>query len=86
MLIVYWKVFKQFYLYDDDGAILGINHEVNCSGRFDEFGSAFGNFVLACGNESTARVYVKVYCDDSDTEGDIVCACSMEWNDIKIGE
>lgn len=79
-------VFKQSYLYDEDGAIIEMNHEVCCSGRFDKFGSAFGHFVLACGDESTARVYVKVYRDDSDVDGDIVCAYSTEWNDIKIGE
>lgn len=77
-------VFKQSYLYDEDGAIIETEHEISCSRRFDEFGSAFGNFVLACGNESTARVYVKVYRNDSDVNGDIVCAFSAEWNDIKI--
>lgn len=83
---MYWMVFKQSYLYDEDGAIIETDHEISCSGRFDEFGSAFGNFVLACGDESTARVYVKAYRDDSDLNGDIVCAYSVEWNDIKIGE
>lgn len=83
---MYWMVFKQSYLYDEDGAIIETNHEVFCSGRFDDFSSAFGYFVLACGNESTARVYVKVYRGDWDYNGDIVCAYSNEWNDIKIGE
>lgn len=83
---MYWQVFKQFYLYDEEGAIIDTDHEVCCSGRFDDFGSAFGHFVLACGDESTARVYVKAYRDDLDLIGDIVCAYSVEWNDIKIGE
>lgn len=80
---MYWMVFKQSYRYN--GATI-IETETTCSGRFDEFGSAFGNFVLACGDESTARVYVKAYRDDSDLNGSIVCACSAEWHDIKIGE
>lgn len=79
-------VFKQSYLYDEDGAIIETDHEVFCSGRFDDFSSAFGYFVLACGNESTVRVYVKVYRDDSDLNGDIICAYSAKWNDIKMGE
>lgn len=83
---MYWKVFKQSYLRDYDGGIIETEHEVSCSGRIDEFGSAFGNFVLACGDEDTARVYIKVYRGDWDYNGDIVCAYSTEWNDIKIGE
>ena len=79
-------VFKQSCLYDEDGEIVVTDHEVSCSGRFDNFSSAFGYFVLACGNESTTRVYVKVYRGDWDYNGDIVCAYSNEWNDIKIGE
>lgn len=83
---MYWMVFKQSYLYDEDDSIIGTDHEVSCSGRVDNFSSAFGYFVLARGNESTARVYVKVYRGDWDYNGDIVCAYSNEWNDIKIGE
>lgn len=82
MFTVYWMVFKQSYQYDDGGEM----EQITCSGRFEEFGSAFGYFVLACGDQSIARVYVKAYRDDCDCDGDIVCAYSCEWNDIKIGE
>lgn len=80
MVTVYWMVFKRSYRYDDDNAI------ITCSGRFNEFESAFGYFVLACGDESTVKVYIRVYRGDEDYSGDIVCAYSCEWNDIKIGE
>ena len=83
---MYWVVYWQNYLYDENGVIIETKYEVECSNQFDEFGSAFGHFVLACGDKRTARVYVKVYCEECDKNGDIVCAYSNKWNDIKMGE
>lgn len=78
---MYWKTY--LVIYDKN---TGETSEPYCEGRCNNFSHAFGQFVLACGTEETARAYIKIYRDKFDTNGDIICAYSSQWNDIKIGE
>lgn len=73
------------YLVDERGLFSLIDEPEYCGG-FADYSAATEWFTEVMKNhEGLARWFVKVYADD-EAEGEILCACSMEWGDNLFNE
>ena len=82
---MFWRLFTQEFLMDEDGCIDGISANTEYE-EFDNFRQALFHFNLAVTEEKNARVWIKVYYGESDTQGEIMTAFSVLWHDNLFNE
>lgn len=82
---MFWRLFTQEYLTDEDGCIDGISANTEYE-EFDDFRQALFHFNLAVMEEKNARVWIKVYCNELDMQGDMMVAYSIQWHDDLFNE
>lgn len=78
--MMFWEGYKHIYLYDKDGDIKGESNSIFVK-KFTTFKEAMEWFKeLIDHHDNLAKWYVKVF-DSDHSDGDILCAFSMEWDD-----
>lgn len=81
---MFWRLFTQEYLTDEDDCIDGISANIEYE-EFDNFRQALFYFNLAVMEEKNARVWIKVYKGTHDN-GEIMTAHSLVWGDALFNE
>lgn len=77
---MFYEGYVSRYLFEEQGWVTGIS-EPEYRGKFSNYNAATKWFAEIMENhDGLARWFVKVY-DSEVPEGEILCACSMEWGD-----
>ena len=80
-----WEVCGCLYTYDDRGQEDGNTGEI-LFGSFNSFPTAFEAFCEKVKDPECNRVWIKVFEDEEDNEGEIMTAYSNEWGDPIFNE
>ena len=80
-----WEVCGTLYTYNDSGVYDGDSGEI-FFGNFNTFPAAFDEFCKMVKDPECNRVWIRVFEDEEDNEGEIMTAYSNEWGDPIFNE